>query len=92
MDKIEFLLMLAQDLRADGDTLSAETRERYSAHYQRACELSVMIDKAKELTDREKQRFEPRPVQQLQPGGPNPNTQHGGLRQESLKKLAEGGS
>jgi hypothetical protein len=53
----QYLLMLAEDARQHGDQLAEEMRQKGAAHAQQVAELSTLIDRAKEIIDREKSRF-----------------------------------
>lgn len=57
MNNIEMLLMLSDDLRAQGDDLSAEMRARGIAHAQKVEHLLGMLAKATQMLERERQRF-----------------------------------
>jgi len=90
LSQINFLLMLAEDAAIKGDEISEEWRQKAILHYQEVHELSRLIDRAKELIEREKVRFQqyapqsqPRPQIQPQEGLP----QH--LARPALKKAAE---
>lgn len=53
-----YLLMLAEDARAKGDEFAERVRQEGIAHAQQVAELSTLIDRAKDIIDREKVRFE----------------------------------
>ena len=57
LTNIEFLLMLSDDVKAQGDELTIEINQRGAAHARRVLELIGMLDKARALLEREKQRF-----------------------------------
>ena len=57
LTNIEFLLMLSDDVKAQGDDPSAEMHRQGTAHARRVMELIAMLEKARVLLDRERQRF-----------------------------------
>lgn len=57
LNNIELLIMLSEDVCSQGDELTAEMVQRGRAHAQRVQELTGMLDKARALLDRERQRF-----------------------------------
>lgn len=57
LNNIELLIMLSEDVCSQGDELTAEMVQRGRAHAQRVQELTTMLDKARALLDRERQRF-----------------------------------
>jgi hypothetical protein len=67
LNNVELLIMLSDDVRAQGDDLSKEMYERGRAHARRVQELSAMLVKAQELLEFEKRRFSqylpPEPLQ-----------------------------
>jgi hypothetical protein len=58
LTNIELLLMLSEDVRAQGDELSSEMRGRGMAHARRVADLLVMLDKARAVLLEEKQRYQ----------------------------------
>jgi hypothetical protein len=57
LTNIELLLMLSEDVRAQGDELSSEMHGRGVAHARRVSELLAMLDKARSVLMQEKQRY-----------------------------------
>jgi hypothetical protein len=57
MTNVEFLIMLAEDVRVQGDEFSHETRTRGQAQYDRLYQLSLRLDEARDMVTRELQRF-----------------------------------
>lgn len=57
MTNIELLLMVAQDLKAQGDDLSHEISEKGKTHYERVISLLGRLDQAKAMLEMERQRF-----------------------------------
>lgn len=57
LTNIEFLLMLSDDVKAQGDELTVEINSRGAAHARRVLELIGMLEKARALLERERQRF-----------------------------------
>jgi hypothetical protein len=58
LTNIELLLMLSEDVRAQGDELSSEMHQRGMAHARRVGDLLVMLDKARAVLLQEKQRYQ----------------------------------
>jgi hypothetical protein len=58
LTNIELLLMLSEDVRAQGDELSSEMHGRGVAHARRVADLLVMLDKARAVLLQEKQRYQ----------------------------------
>ena len=58
LTNIELLLMLSEDVRAQGDELSSEMHQRATVHARRVSELLVMLDKARAVLLQEKQRYQ----------------------------------
>jgi hypothetical protein len=57
LTNIEMLLMVADDVRSQGDDLQEEMRQRGVAHAKRVMELMGMLEKARQLLLNEQQRF-----------------------------------
>lgn len=57
LTNIELLLMLSEDVRAQGDELSSEMHGRATVHARRVSELLLMLDKARSVLLQEKQRY-----------------------------------
>jgi hypothetical protein len=58
LTQAHYLLMLAEDARTRGDELSEEWREKATAHWREVHDLSMLIERARELVAREKARFQ----------------------------------
>jgi hypothetical protein len=58
MDKIEYLLMLAEDNRADNAEWGAEVRQIGHTRYKRSLELLQMIETAKAIAESEVRKLE----------------------------------
>jgi len=58
LTNIELLLMLSEDVRAQGDDLSSEMHQRGMAHARRVGELLAMLDKARSVLLQEKSRYQ----------------------------------
>jgi hypothetical protein len=58
LTNIELLLMLSEDVRAQGDELSSEMHQRGMAHARRVGDLLVMLDKARGVLLQEKSRYQ----------------------------------
>jgi hypothetical protein len=58
LTQAHYLLMLAEDAASRGDDISDEWRRKATAHYQEVHELSILIERARELVAREKARFQ----------------------------------
>ena len=57
LTNVELLIMLSQDVKAQGDDLSREMTERGATHARRVLELIGMLDNAKAMLESERQRF-----------------------------------
>lgn len=57
-DKIELLLMLSEDVKAQGDDLSAEMLMKGAAHARRIEELWNMLQRAMQLLALERDKFQ----------------------------------
>ena len=67
-DKIELLLMLSEDVKAQGDDLSAEMIAKGAAHARRVEELYGMLQRAMSMLEVERQKFQKYlPVRQQEP-------------------------
>jgi hypothetical protein len=58
LTNIELLLMLSEDVRAQGDELSSEMHARGMAHARRVADLLNMLDKARGVLLQEKSRYQ----------------------------------
>ena len=57
LTNVELLIMLSQDVKAQGDDLSREMTERGASHARRVIELLGMLENAKAMLESERQRF-----------------------------------
>jgi hypothetical protein len=57
LHNVEVLLMLSEDARVQGDELSAEMHRMGVAHARKVADLLGMVDKARVMLERERQRF-----------------------------------
>ena len=57
LTNIELLLMLSEDVKSQGDELSAEMTQRGAAHAHRVMELLNMLDRARFILEQERKRF-----------------------------------
>jgi hypothetical protein len=72
-DRVEFLLMLARDAQAEGDSLVAEQTRINAAHAQRLKDLWAMAEETRRILEREIRRFNAYlPRDQEQPAELNP--------------------
>jgi hypothetical protein len=55
--QVEYLLMLAEDVRDQGNEFIDEVQQRGQAQAKRILELAAMIERAREIIEREKIRF-----------------------------------
>lgn len=58
LTQAHYLLMLAEDARSRGDELSNEWHQKAMAHAKEVHDLSLLIERARELIEREKARFQ----------------------------------
>lgn len=57
-DKIELLLMLSEDVKAQGDDLSAEMLAKGAAHARRVEELWNLLQRAVQIVAAERDKFQ----------------------------------
>ena len=57
LTQAQYLLMLAEDARAAGDQFAEEIRQKGAAHARQLLEASELIERARDIIEREKSRF-----------------------------------
>jgi hypothetical protein len=57
LTNIELLIMLSEDVRAQGDDLTAEMHQRGQAHARRVVELLTMLERARTSLLQERDRY-----------------------------------
>ena len=88
LTQAQYLLMLAEDARAAGDQFAEEIRQKGAAHARQLLEASELIERARDIIEREKSRFgQYFPAQQRQgeqlPGATPPHAR-------LMRKITEG--